>query len=108
MASGVPIVASAIPGFSQIIADGRQGLLVPPGDTAAWAGALSALLDDPARRLLMGRAGLTDVTRYDWSMVTNQVLEVYAEALTRADRGLVASDMPAGSASPVLARSALK
>lgn len=80
MASGVPVLASAIPGFSRIIAHDRQGLLLPPGEPGAWAAALGELLDDPVRRRRMAQAGVADARRYDWSRVAAEVLEVYEEA----------------------------
>jgi glycosyltransferase involved in cell wall biosynthesis len=53
MACGTPVVASALPGVRGVIEDGAQGLLVPPGDADALAGALAAVLDDPGRRAAM-------------------------------------------------------
>ena len=50
MASGVPVIASSIPGFSSVIAHDVDGVLVPPRHPKEWAAALGALLDDPARR----------------------------------------------------------
>lgn len=48
MASGVPIVASAVGAVDEAVRDGREALLVPPGDVAALAAAIERLLDDPA------------------------------------------------------------
>ncbi len=48
MACNVPLLASAIPGISELVQDGVEAKLVPPGDTTAWAGALACLLSDPA------------------------------------------------------------
>jgi len=56
MAAQCAVVATRIAGIPELIADGETGLLVPPGDAAALAEALAALLDDPARRKAMGRA----------------------------------------------------
>ncbi len=53
-ACGVPVVASAIGGLLEIIADGETGLLVPPGDVNALAEAIVALLWDEPRRRAMG------------------------------------------------------
>ncbi|MDI1247451.1 MAG: glycosyltransferase family 4 protein [Lacunisphaera sp.] len=47
MACGTPLLASAIPGISEIARDGLEAVLVPPGDTTAWAGALARLLASP-------------------------------------------------------------
>jgi phosphatidylinositol alpha-mannosyltransferase len=83
MASGVPVLASAIPGFRGIISHGRQGLLPPPGEPGAWAAALGELLDDPTRRRGMSLAGVVAARRYDWSRVAAEVLDVYEEAGAR-------------------------
>jgi phosphatidylinositol alpha-mannosyltransferase len=84
MASGVPVVASAIPGFSQVVSDGVDGLLAAPKQAPAFEVAMRALLDDDARRREMGRAGLAKAQRYDWGRVVQDVLDVYAEAHERA------------------------
>jgi glycosyltransferase involved in cell wall biosynthesis len=63
MALGRPVVASAVGGIPEMIADGETGLLVPPADEAALATALSALLADPARRARFGREGRARVAR---------------------------------------------
>ncbi|HVU33470.1 MAG TPA: N-acetyl-alpha-D-glucosaminyl L-malate synthase BshA [Opitutaceae bacterium] len=55
---GRPSVATAVGGIPEVVEDGRSGVLVPPGDTDALARALEAMLDDPARRLALGRAAL--------------------------------------------------
>jgi glycosyltransferase involved in cell wall biosynthesis len=55
-------------------------VLVAPGDAAALADAICALLDDPARRRqLADRAGLRAATRYSWSTLAAQWLRVYAK-----------------------------
>ncbi|MDE0630702.1 MAG: glycosyltransferase family 4 protein [Caldilineaceae bacterium] len=57
MAMGKPVVAFDHGPLPEIVAHGETGLLVPPGDTAALAGAVARLLQDPARAQRMGRAG---------------------------------------------------
>ncbi|GIK86884.1 MAG: glycosyl transferase family 1 [Betaproteobacteria bacterium] len=49
-ACGVPVVAGRRPGSETMVEDGGSGLLVAPGDADAFAGAVDALLRDPARR----------------------------------------------------------
>ena len=53
MAAGAPVVATRVGGTPEALIDGETGLLVPPGDAGAIAGAVSRLLDDRdlARRL---------------------------------------------------------
>ncbi len=60
-ASGLPVVAGRGPGVAAIVADGITGTLVPPGDAAAFAQALSSLLDDPDRRAAFGRQAAVKV-----------------------------------------------
>jgi glycosyltransferase involved in cell wall biosynthesis len=55
-AAGLPVVAGRTGGVPDIVRDGTTGLLTPPGDAAAFAGAVAALLDGPARRTAMGAA----------------------------------------------------
>jgi glycosyltransferase involved in cell wall biosynthesis len=57
MSVGLPAVASEVGGIPEVVADGETGLLVPPRDPAALAQAIARLLDDPAARERMGRAG---------------------------------------------------
>jgi glycosyltransferase involved in cell wall biosynthesis len=60
LARGVPVVAADVGGVTEALghgADGmRPGLLVPPGDPAALAGALRRWFDDPALRDRLRRA----------------------------------------------------
>ena len=60
-ARGLAVVATAAGGTAECVRHGIDGLLVPPGDDAALAGAIAALLADPARAAAMGMAGRDDV-----------------------------------------------
>jgi glycosyltransferase involved in cell wall biosynthesis len=69
-ACGVPVVSFDCPqGPGEIITHGRDGLLVPPGDTDALAEALCGLIDDPAKRHTMGTAAHQAAVRYDVATV---------------------------------------
>jgi glycosyltransferase involved in cell wall biosynthesis len=57
MASGLPVVVTAVGGNPEIVRDGREGFLVPRGDVAAIAAALLRLLSDPEAQRRMGEAG---------------------------------------------------
>lgn len=62
-AAGLPVVAYADGGVAEIVVDGRTGLLAPTGDTAALAGAMEALLADPARSAGLGAAGRAHIAQ---------------------------------------------
>ena len=62
-AAGLPIVAGRVGGVPAIVSDGVTGMLTPPGDAQALAGAVASLLDDPARRGAMGRAALDHIAQ---------------------------------------------
>jgi glycosyltransferase involved in cell wall biosynthesis len=82
LASERPVVASDFGGFREVVRAGETGLLVPPRDPAALAGAIDALLADPARRRALGAAGRQDMAaRFSWDAVTGRVLDAYGEAL---------------------------
>jgi phosphatidylinositol alpha-mannosyltransferase len=77
MAAGVPIVASDIEAFRQVLREGEAGELFSVGDAADLARAAGRLLDDPARRAAFSAAALAAVADYDWSVVARGVLSVY-------------------------------
>ncbi|GAA1793453.1 glycosyltransferase family 4 protein [Nocardioides hankookensis] len=54
MASGLPVVATAVGGVPEVVRDGVDGVLCPAGDGAAVAAALGSLADDPDLRRRMG------------------------------------------------------
>jgi phosphatidyl-myo-inositol alpha-mannosyltransferase len=82
MAAGVPVVASDIAGYRDVLPP-DAGELVPPGDPSALADALRRLLADAGLRRRAGEAGRRAAARYDWSVVAEEILGVYEQALTR-------------------------
>lgn len=64
MATGLPVVSSAISGIPELVEDGRSGFLVPPCDTSAIAEALHKLSTDADLRRRMGRSGRRRVERH--------------------------------------------
>ena len=80
MACGTAVVASAVGGIPEVVSDGETGLLVPPDDPGALAGALNALIADPARATALGRAGRDRaVAEFGWRAVAEQTAALYAE-----------------------------
>lgn len=64
MAARLPVVATAVGGTPDVVVDGATGLLVPPQDPIALAGAITRLLRDAGLRRQMGQAGWERVTQY--------------------------------------------
>ncbi|MDQ3168772.1 MAG: glycosyltransferase family 4 protein [Acidobacteriota bacterium] len=78
MAGGLPVVTTSTCGMKDVIAHGRNGLLVPVRSPASISGALSSLLADPALRASLGRtAHRKAAERYTWPRVAKPVLEAY-------------------------------
>jgi colanic acid/amylovoran biosynthesis glycosyltransferase len=63
LAAGVPAVATAIAGISELIEQGVTGLLVPPANAEMTAQAVRKLLDDPGLRSRIASAGREKVER---------------------------------------------
>ncbi|MBA3300891.1 MAG: glycosyltransferase, partial [Thermoleophilaceae bacterium] len=84
MAYGRPVVASAVGGLLDLVADEETGLLVPPGDDSALADALTALADDSARARAMGAAASAEaLARFSPERMCREIEEIHAGALSR-------------------------
>src|SRR3954465_11000012 len=88
MACGAAVVASAIGGIPEVVADGETGLLVPydADDPAAFEQALAyrigELVTDPARAQAMGAAGRQRaVAEFAWPRIAQQTVDVYQAIL---------------------------
>jgi phosphatidylinositol alpha-mannosyltransferase len=77
MAAGATVVASDLPAFRTVLAEGAAGQTFPNGDSSALAATLLRLLDDPTERARLKTGARAQVNAYDWPTVTDQVLEVY-------------------------------
>ncbi len=87
MAAGLPVVASHIPGYREVVRDEVEGLLVPPEDAPALAAALGRLLDDHELAGSLGAAGRVRAERYRWEAVAADVESAYGEAIERGAHG---------------------
>ena len=97
MARGVPLVATAAGGIPEIVRPGRDGLLVPPGDAAALAGALDRLLADPELGVRLAAEASRRVRRdFPATGMLDAVEAVYRRALREQAPAL----SPASTARP--------
>jgi glycosyltransferase involved in cell wall biosynthesis len=91
MASGCPVVGSAVGGIPFVIRDQVDGLLVPPGDPSSLADALASVLGDPARAAALGSAGRSAAqARWDWSRQEERTIGVLEEAARPGRRRVAA------------------
>ncbi len=81
MASGAPIVASRIEGYSDVIRDGHDGVLVPPKNEAALASTIERLLQSETLRSNLSSNGLETVQEYRWDRVAQRVMDHYQERM---------------------------
>jgi glycosyltransferase involved in cell wall biosynthesis len=80
MASGVPVLASRVGGMTEIVDDGKTGLLVDAGDANGLAEAIIYLLEDYDLRLSMARAGRRRVLKYfTWDGIAARMLGLYGQ-----------------------------
>lgn len=83
-AAGLPIVSFACPcGPSDVVTDGRDGFLVPAGDTDALAARLLTLMRDPALRQRMGAAAYADSARFSTEAVMEQWERLFDSLLSK-------------------------
>jgi alpha-maltose-1-phosphate synthase len=83
MACATPVVASAVGGIPEVVADGVTGLLVPASDPAALAAAVNRLLDDPALAARMGRTGRERAAaEFSWRAIAEQTVALYEDLIT--------------------------
>jgi phosphatidylinositol alpha-mannosyltransferase len=96
LASGVPVVASDLPGYREVLRQGEIGSLAPPGDPLTLAKTLGSVLADEALRRRLSEAGIAAADTYAWEHVADRVELAYAEAasLDAAAGGRHPSDRP--------------
>src|SRR5215472_14084586 len=84
IACGCPVIASRLPAVTEIVQEGKTGLLFAPGDAAGLASCIDRLLADPASAadgLVEARPALA--AHYDWSGVSEGYRRLYTELLNR-------------------------
>ncbi len=79
-AAATPVIASDIPGYRDVVRDGLDGLLVPPGDALELAEALRRLALDERARARMAGAARERAERFAWPSVAAEVLDCYEQA----------------------------
>jgi len=82
MAAGVPVVASDIEGYREVVRDGVDGLLVPPNDPNALAAAIRRVLSEPELAAALKAAGRSRAQAFSWQAVAPRLEAVYDRVLS--------------------------
>ena len=83
-ASGLPVVAPAAGGPLDLVDEGVTGHLVPPGDGAALAAAVTSLATDGPSRATFGAAARRKVLGRSWSALTHELIGHYEAVIEKA------------------------
>lgn len=78
MACGTPVVASEIGGLAFLVRDGETGFHVPAADVDSLAERLKLILSDEVLRRKLGKNAAAYAKGYAWSLVADQILDLYA------------------------------
>jgi len=81
MASGLPVVASRIPGYQHVMEDEVQGRFAAVRNPADIAAQIVSLARDSERRKIFGQAGRQRAIEHDWQSITDRVLDVYRRVI---------------------------
>lgn len=98
MSAGAPIICSDIHGYRGVVRRERDGILVEPGNADLLAASIRRLIDDPALRAQLSRAGEERAKLFTWERVGQAVEEYYGFVIRRlAEQG----ELPKGFSAPI-------
>jgi glycosyltransferase involved in cell wall biosynthesis len=86
MACALPVVAAEATGATNLVHDGKTGVLVEPGDVDGFADAIAAYDRNAELRRQHGQAGLAYAKTMDWDVINSAVLRVYERVIVRRER----------------------
>ena len=88
LASGVPVVATEVPGYLSVVEPGVDALTVRPRSPVELGAALTVLARDRDLRARLGASGLAKARRYAWREIAARVIDVYRSAREIAGAGI--------------------
>ena len=90
MASGKAVIASEVGQLTEVVKDGYNGLLVPPGDASAMTAALNRLIEDVTLRSQLGQHARDDaVSKYSWEHYVSNLERVYTAVIAGKSINLI-------------------
>jgi glycosyltransferase involved in cell wall biosynthesis len=79
MGTGMPVIATATCGMKDVVEDGRNGLLIAPGNSGQLVHAIELLINDSSLRRRLGQQALCDAAqKYTWRAVAELVNAAYS------------------------------
>lgn len=81
LAVGIPAVVTRVGGLVEVVHEGRNGLLVPPGDPHALAEAIHRLVTDGDLRLRLATEAPASVREFDIARTVEQTLQLYRDIM---------------------------
>jgi phosphatidylinositol alpha-mannosyltransferase len=106
MAARTPVVASDLPGYRNVASTGTEALLVPPGDAAALAAALSDVLGNPHRAAALVAAGEPRAEQFAMDRLATTYVDMYERAIELAAARGTVRPVGRGRLRPLLRRRA--
>ena len=77
LAAARPVIAYAVGGLPEVVVDGLNGRLVPPGDCEGFAGAVAATLGDPGKRFAYARGAISSARRFSLDTHVRGLIDCY-------------------------------
>jgi phosphatidyl-myo-inositol alpha-mannosyltransferase len=77
LAAGLPVVATDIAGYREVVREGKDGLLVRPGDPTALAAAILRVLTEPELASRLAEAGPKRAAEFSWDVVVPRIEAIY-------------------------------
>ena len=93
LAAGVPVVGTRVGGISDVIEDGKTGLLVAPEDPHSAAQKILELLRDPARGDILVRSAQATLTHFNWDGIAHKYAALFSRELKEQTRVTVATGL---------------
>ena len=92
MAAGVPIVASDIPAFRHLLDEGKYGSLFENENSTSLSEAIIDLFKHEDKRKALSESGLERAQRFDWSQVSDEIMNVYMHAMGPGEKVKLSSE----------------
>lgn len=92
MAAGVPIIASDIPAFRYLLEEGKQGMLFENENSEELATRIIEMLRSAELRKQYELAGKERANRFDWSVVGEEIMNVYRHAISAGEKVSLVSE----------------